>query len=150
MCHQAHRQNKYPYASFVHVYASSPEVMALFPIVSVVVWITVFARYHRFLNLYFNWLQNTGALELNYFVFETFLLPFLTSVSRPQGLFDPVSYKSYKNEYTQYISISWQESATACLQPRYDARVCSSTIYSYLTVTAKYEKNAIWTLYKIR
>ena len=47
-------------------------------LVSVAVWI------------YFNRLQNTAAMELNYFVFETFyLLPFLASVSRrPQGPFD--------------------------------------------------------------
>ena len=75
-------------ARFICVYASSTlpfiavcnrfsPFWSLFLLVSIAVW------------NYSNWLQNTGALELNYFVFETFyLLPFLSSVSRPQGPFD--------------------------------------------------------------
>ena len=44
-------------------------LLSPFEIVLVAVWITVW--------IYFNRLQNTAALELNYFVFETFyLLPF--------------------------------------------------------------------------
>ena len=52
----------------VHASSALP-FKALFSLVSIAVWI------------YFNRLQNTRALELNYFVFETFyLLPFLASV----------------------------------------------------------------------
>ena len=45
------------------------------------------------------------TLELNYFVFETFyLLPFLASVSRPQGSFD-LYFDLYLNTaYTQYTT----------------------------------------------
>ena len=51
-------------------------LLSPFSLVSLAVWI------------YFNRLQNTAPLELNYFVFETFyLLPFLASMSRPQGPF---------------------------------------------------------------
>ena len=50
---------------------------SLFLLVSIAVWI------------YFNLLQNTEALALNYLVFQTFyLLSFLASVSHPQGPFD--------------------------------------------------------------
>ena len=103
-CFRAHKQHKYPYASFVCKFIP----ILPFRIVSVAVWITVFARFCRCLNhsflslfgslfslvsvavwIYFNRLQNTAALELNYFVFHTFyLLPFLASLSRPQWTFD--------------------------------------------------------------
>ena len=49
----------------VHVYTLHYIVRFLlspFPIVSVAVWITVFARFDRCLNLYFNRLQNNGSL----------------------------------------------------------------------------------------
>ena len=63
---------------FIAVFQSFQSLFgSLFSLVSIAVWI------------YFNRLQNTAALGLNYFVFETFyLLPFLASVSRPQGFFD--------------------------------------------------------------
>ena len=66
---------------FVCVYASSTH---RFIAVSIG-WITVFARFDH----YFNRIQNAGALELNHFVIEHIhLMPFLASVSRPQGVFD--------------------------------------------------------------
>ena len=74
-CHQAHKQHKYPHASFVCT-LQVRFLLSPFSLVSLAVWI------------YFNRLQNTAPLELNYFVFETFyLLPFLASMSRPQGPF---------------------------------------------------------------
>ena len=58
-----------------------------FPIVSVAIWMTVFA--HLFSMLFESISIDYKTLELNYFVFETFyVLPFFASVSRPQELFD--------------------------------------------------------------
>ena len=54
----------YYFRSFLSVFE------LLFSLVSVAVWTTVFVRFDRCLN--FNRLQNTAALELNYFVFDTF------------------------------------------------------------------------------
>ena len=50
-CHQAHKQNKYPYASFVCT-LQVRFILSQFPIVSVAVWITVFDRFDRCLNLF--------------------------------------------------------------------------------------------------
>ena len=69
---------RFKYASFYPRLQSFQSLFgSLFSLVSIAVWI------------YFNRLQNTAALALNYFVFETFYsLPFLAFVSRPQGPFD--------------------------------------------------------------
>ena len=58
------------------------------PIVSVAVWMTVFLV-STAVSIYFNRLQNTGALELNDFAFATFhLMPDFASMSFPQVPFD--------------------------------------------------------------
>ena len=63
------------YAYFYRRFQSFQSLFgSLFSLFSIAVWI------------YFNRLQTTAALELNYFLFETFyLLPFLASVSSSQG-----------------------------------------------------------------
>ena len=73
---------------FVCVYASST-----LPFIAV--WINVFDRFGH--NRFgFNRLQISAALEINYFAFEIFcLLPFLASVSHPQGPFD---YNCWRSE----------------------------------------------------
>ena len=66
-----------PFMSTLQVrFISSP-----FPIVSVPVRINIFVHFGRCLNLFQLIKKHTAALELNYFVFETFyLLPFLAFV----------------------------------------------------------------------
>ena len=68
---------RFKYASFYRRFQSFLSLFgSLFSLVSISILI------------YFNRLQNCGALELNYFVFETFyLLTSLASVSRLQGPF---------------------------------------------------------------
>ena len=64
-------------ARFVCVYASRT-----------LPFIAVFNRFSRCCDhcIYFNRLQNTGVLELNYFVFETII--YAAFLSRLQGPFD--------------------------------------------------------------
>ena len=78
---------RFKYASFYHRFQSFQSLFgSLFSIVLIAVWIDL------------NRLQNTGALELNYFVFETFcLLPFLASVSGRQCRFDFLYYSSTRH-----------------------------------------------------
>ena len=80
-----------PIRAFVCTLQERFLLSAAFPIVSIAVWVTTFARFDRCLNVF----QSTArhwdrALGLNYFVFETFyLLPFLASASREsKGPFD--------------------------------------------------------------
>ena len=78
---RAHEQHKYPYASFVWTLR----------IVSVAVWITVFARRS---GCCFNLFQAiTKHRVLN-------LLPFLATAGRPQGPFD----FSVQSEYVTWVS----------------------------------------------
>ena len=50
--HRAHKDDKYPYASFVCTLQVCIKGSMPFSIVSVAVWITVFARFDRCLNLF--------------------------------------------------------------------------------------------------
>ena len=75
--HQAHKQNKYPHASFV---CTLP-----FIAVSNRFSLCLDHCFHSFRSLFESISIDYKTLELNYFAFETFyLLPFFAYVSRPQ------------------------------------------------------------------
>ena len=99
-------------------------------IVSVAVWITVFACFARCLNLYFDRLQNTGALEQNYFVFEKpviertsntnthmlrlcvrfkYTLPYISFTNRFSRCFSRC-FQSFRSLF-ESISIAWSTGA---------------------------------------
>ena len=69
---------RFKYTSFYYRFQS---FQSLFAYASLSSLVSIAVR------IYFNLLQNTGALELNYFIFEIFYrLPLLASVSCPRGL----------------------------------------------------------------
>ena len=83
--HQAHKQNKYPHASFV---CTLP-----FIAVSNRFSLCLDHCFHSFRSLFESISIAYKTLQLNYFVFKTFyLLPFLASLSRPQEPFDPLPF----------------------------------------------------------
>ena len=94
-CHRAHKQNKYPYSSFVCT-LQVRFLLSPFPMVSVAVWITVFNSFRSLFESISQscmHLQNTGA-KLYFYLLLSFLASACESPSRalwlPNSIFKTV------------------------------------------------------------